>query len=304
MNSVEEWHGIYAACFTPLADDEHLDEDAFERAARALIGEGQRGLYVCGSTGEGYALGDDVRCAAFRVAARIGRELGARIIAHVGSVPSKRAAAMARAAAECGCDSVAAIPPAGGRYSYAELTDYYTRLGQSTRLPLLVYHIPELSGYDFARDELSRWMDLPNVAGIKFSSYDMYKFERLIALHSDKMFFHGADQMLMHGIALGAPGAIGSTYNLAGPIATEIFAAIQQNDIATARKMQAALNAFIEVMHANGGQRAMKALAARRFEWQNGLSAQPALAATAEQLERVERALSAALETVPAGARR
>ncbi|HYF48855.1 MAG TPA: dihydrodipicolinate synthase family protein, partial [Planctomycetota bacterium] len=249
MSIADEWRGIYAACFTPLTSDEQLDEDAFERAARALIGEGQRGLYVCGSTGEGYALADDVRCAAFRVAARIGRELNARIIAHVGSVPTRRAAAMARAAAECGCDSVAAIPPAGGRYSYVELTDYYTRLGQATALPLLVYHIPELSGYDFSRDELSRWLGLPNVAGIKFSSYDMYKLERLIALHTDKMFFHGADPMLMHGLAVGATGAIGSTYNLAGSIAIQIFESVRRNDIAAARRMQATLNTFIEVMH-------------------------------------------------------
>ena len=295
MRPHASWRGIYAPCFTPLTADERLDAEAFERAAHALLDERQAGLYVCGSTGEGYALEDAVRCEAFRVAARIGRERKARIIAHVGSVPTRRALAMARAAADCGCDCVAAIPPAGGRYTYQELTEYYAALAAGTPLPVLMYHIPELSGYDFSRPELSRWLELPNVAGMKFTSLDLFKMERLIALHPDKMIFHGSDQVLMYGAALGATGAIGTTYNLAGTLAVGIFESAERSDLATARRLQGALNSFIEAAHINGGARVMKALAAKRFGWASARSAAPTREVSASQIKEVECALHAAL---------
>src|SRR4051812_24517706 len=104
--------GIVAAILTPLTDEDRLDRASFERLAHALLDEGQRGLYVAGGTGEGFALDDEVRVEAYRAAADVVRQRGRgeRVFAHVGGVHTRRAIAMAVAAADAGCDAIAALP--------------------------------------------------------------------------------------------------------------------------------------------------------------------------------------------------
>src|SRR5579862_8892776 len=141
--SRESCDGIFAAILTPLNDAERLDEGAFEMLTQALLSEGQKGLYVAGGTGEAYGIDDDVRIAAFKISAAVARsrERGEQIIAHVGGAQLRRAIAMAKAAADAGCHVVAALPPYGGRYSFDELTAYYTGLASATPLPAIVYYV-------------------------------------------------------------------------------------------------------------------------------------------------------------------
>jgi N-acetylneuraminate lyase len=289
------WQGIYSACFTPFTEDQSLDDHAFEQLCRAVLNEGQRGLYVCGTTGEGFVLEDATRMRAFRTAAAAASPSKARVIAHVGGVTTRRAVLLAREAAVTGCDAIAALPPYGGAYSYDELTSYYSCLAQATPLPLLVYHIPERSGYQLTLDQLSRWLMLPNVLGLKYSCSDLALMERVIARHPDRMIFHGNDNLLMHGLLCGATGAIGGTYNLTGPIALKIHAAFHRMDMETMRKAQAALNGFISTRNGHGGHVTMKALAAKRYVWQSGRSPLPSGEANAEDVAVLEQALDEAL---------
>jgi N-acetylneuraminate lyase len=209
---------------------------------------------------------------------------------------------MARAAAEAGCHAIAAIPPHGGKYSYEELTGYYRALAAATPLPLFVYHIPEVSGYDYSREHLSRWLEMPNVLGMKFTSFDLFRLERLAALHPDKVIFSGADQMLAQGLASGARGAIGSTYNLAGPLAIRIHSAVRNNDIAAAMALQGRLNRFIECFQTEGRLRGFKALAAGRFGWTSARSPAPGITPEASTLKSMRQTLEAALQLDPVAA--
>jgi N-acetylneuraminate lyase len=295
----EQCSGIFAALLTPLTASETLDATGCERLIHALLNEGQAGLYLTGSTGEEFAIDDSVRTAVYTLAGRVVRERakGESLIAHVGGVPSRRAYQLARAAADAGCHAIAALPPHGGRYSFEELTAYYAGLAQCTPLPLFVYHIPELTGYDFSREQLSQWLRLPNVLGMKFTSSDLFRMERLIALHPDKALFHGADQLLMHGIGLGAMGAIGSTYNLLGPLAIKICKAVRRSDLAAAVRGQRALNQFIEVLFAAGGLRALKALTASHHDWASDRSPLPGATPSVESLGTLRQSFESAMAT-------
>ncbi|MCZ7649090.1 MAG: dihydrodipicolinate synthase family protein [Planctomycetota bacterium] len=292
-----EWEGILAPILTPLTPDEQLDEGAFAAFAHKLLDEGQAGLYVTGGTGEEYGLDDAVRVEAFRLAARAARERGdgKKIIAHVGGVHLKRAVAMARAAADAGCHALAALPPHGGRYGFDDLTVYYRDLAAATPLPAFVYNIPVVTGLDLSREQLSRWLELPNVRGMKFTCTDMYKFERLATKHPEAALFHGHDPMLMHGVAVGATGAIGSTYNVLGPLALRIFKAVRDGDLPTARRAQGILNTFVEDFHACGRARALKAAVARRMGWKACVSPAPGSIPAPETVDRLDAALTRAL---------
>jgi len=275
----KDCRGIFTATLTPLTDDERLNVGDYEKLVNRVLDEGQSGIYVAGTTGEGYALDDSVRVDIYKQSAKavLSRRKKAFVIGHVGGVPTKRALALARAAAEAGCHALSAIPPAGGKYNYDEITAYYAAIADATSLPLIVYYIPAFSGYDFTRAQLSRWMEMPKVVGMKFTSFDVFRFERLITLHPDRAFFSGYDEALLSGLVSGARAAIGSTYNIMGKVALKVYAAVQRGDIATALKAQSALNAFIEDMVSPGinWPRVCKAFAAEILGWKSPMTPAP-----------------------------
>jgi N-acetylneuraminate lyase len=293
-----DWRGVYAAMLTPLRADESLDEEACAELVERLLAEGQAGLYLTGGTGEEYAVDDEVRVALYPLAVEAARGRGV-MIAHVGGVPTRRALKLLGAACDAGVDAVSAIPPHGGKYTVDELLGYWRALAAQSPVPLLAYHIPVVTGYDLSLEDLCRLVEIPNLAGLKFTSRDLYLLERLVRRYPQKLFFSGWDQMLLPALSVGAAGAIGSSYNLLGPVAVELVRRFDAGDLAGAREAQAALNDFLESYHACPNLlRAIKLLAAEEFGWGCAVSPAPGEMPPHDSIEPMRRALRAAREEV------
>lgn len=247
------WKGIYPAILTPLTQDLALDTDAFATLAETLLAQGVAGLYMGGNTGECFSIDDSVRTDMFRAAAKVNGQC--KRIAHVGSVPTRRAVAMTRDAADAGMDAISAIAPYGGRYTMDELHEYYRDLADASDCPVIAYHLPARSGMDLDLDCFHRLLEIPNVIGVKFTFYDCYLLERLCTYYPEKLFYMGSDEMLIQGLAAGAAGGIGSTYNLTAPIAVELCKRFQSGDITGAQSCQKQLNDFLEAFFAIKGER-------------------------------------------------
>jgi len=69
--------------------------------------------------------------------------------------------------------------------SDAEILGYYKALSEATDLPLIVYEVPIRTGRPLPLELLVALLDLPNVAGIKFTSTDLFKLTMLRALRPD-----------------------------------------------------------------------------------------------------------------------
>jgi N-acetylneuraminate lyase len=261
--------GPLPAMLTPLTDDERLDVDAAQALADALLDEGQPGLYLAGNTGEGYALDDATRAELFRAVAAVARSRSPQpvVIAHVGSVPTRRAVALAHAAAEAGCDAIAAMAPGGVPYTFAEVRSFYRDLAAAAPLPTFVYHIPVRSGLHYDAGQLGELLELPGVVGMKYTDQDLFTLERLTSTHADRIVLMGADQQLVFGLLAGAVGAVGTTYNLIGPVARKLFTALDRGDLGTAVRAQSLINEFVAALLKSGRLHGFKSLAAERFGW-------------------------------------
>jgi N-acetylneuraminate lyase len=294
-----EWRGVYAATLTPLRADESLDEGACVALTDRLLCEGQAGLYLTGGSGEEFAVDDEVRVALYPLAVEAAAGRG-KMIAHVGGVPTRRALRLLAAAVDAGVDAVSAIPPHGGLYSVNELLGYWRTLAAESPVPLLAYHIPARTGYDLSLEDLCRLVELPNVAGLKFTCRDFYLLERLASEYPDKLFFSGWDQMLLSGLAAGASGAIGTTYNLLGSVAVDLVRRFDAGDIAGARGAQSVINEFLKAYHSCPNfLRAIKLLAAEEFGWEHAVSPAPGEMPPPESIEPMRRALRAARAAFP-----
>ncbi|SMD09616.1 dihydrodipicolinate synthase family protein [Primorskyibacter flagellatus] len=62
-------------------------------------------------------------------------------------------------------------------------------LAAATDLPLIVYEVPGRAGRPLPLGSLERILDLPNVAGIKFTSTDLFKFLMLRRRRHAELFY-------------------------------------------------------------------------------------------------------------------
>jgi N-acetylneuraminate lyase len=123
-------------------------------------------------------------------------------------------------------------------------------------LPFYYYHIPCVTGvtipaFDFLRAAADR---IPNLAGIKFTHENLMDYASCVRWEGGRFdILFGRDEMLLSGLAVGAEGAIGSTFNYAAPIYHRIIKAFKKGDLATAQAEQARANAMIAVLIRYGG---------------------------------------------------
>lgn len=238
--------GMYVALLTGFADNEDLDETRQRNIVDHTLRQGLRGLYVGGSTGESGLMSTDELFEQQGIVKDATKGRGATLIAHVGQPSLRDSIRLARNAEKLGYDALSALPPHSYRFTPDEIFHYYKALATSTGLPLIVYEIPGRVGRESSIAELSAILDLPGVAGIKFSSSNMMILLQLRSRHPDSVIYFGSDETYMTGAAAGADGGIGSTYNVFGKLYVALDAAMAEGDLDRARDLQAISREYVE----------------------------------------------------------
>ncbi len=231
--------GVIPAIVSPCDVNDDFDAAAFSRLAEALIEEGVAGLYVCGLTGEGYQLAMEERREAVEIAVNIcGTKAG--VLAHVGTQDTRLSCRLAAHAAEAGAHGVAAIPPMAR--TFPEIERYYHELAAaSAGLPVFIYHIPIYTKWEATFDQLARLSEIKGVCGIKFTDYNLMLMRRLTAIRRDFTLLYGRDEQFAAGIALGAHGGVGSTYNIFPRAYLAIQRAVKQGHFEDAFQIQSSI---------------------------------------------------------------
>lgn len=238
---------ILPALITPLTDDGRLDVPSAERLIDSLYGVGVGGLYVLGSTGEGVFLDFEIRRQLAEICVKLSRGRG-QVIVHVGAVQASMAYDLARHAAQIGADAVSSIPPFVGGYVSEEIEDYYQHL-TTCRLPVVAYYIPFITGQTVPLDRLARIGEIPGVAGFKVTDTNLYLMQRLLMrLSPDQILYNGPDELLAFGLATGAHGGIGTTYNFMPKQILQIAAHAATGRWAEAIALQKQVNDVIEIL--------------------------------------------------------
>jgi len=251
--------GLVAATLTPLHADGSLWLDRIPPLVDRLVARGVRGLYVCGSTGEGPLLTGAERRA---VAEAFVRAAAGRIpvVVQVGHNSLHEARELAAHAAAVGADAISATPATYFRPNSLEgvLDGIEMVAAGAPELPFFYYHIPALTGVhvDIAKLVAAARTRISHFAGVKFSSPNVHDFLTL-DLAATRVLF-GVDEMLLAGLTAGAHGAVGSTYNLIPETYNRVIDALAQNDLAAALHAQRQATAIVLKLIAHGGLSAIK----------------------------------------------
>ena len=249
--------GLIPAVLTPFEPDGELNLAVVERQAALLQGDGVSAVFVGGTTGEFSSLTLRERKALTRRWLEVTRGTRLRVVIHVGSNCRADARDLAADAAENGAAAIATVAPSYFKpRTSADLVAWCAEVAVAApAVPFYFYDIPTMTGVSFPMPEfLEAAADrIPNLAGLKFTNADLAAFQRLLHLHDGRYdVVWGFDEYLLAALALGAEGAVGSTYNFAAPLYQRIFAAVAKGDLAAARQAQFRAVQLIAVMYRHG----------------------------------------------------
>ncbi len=240
--------GIFTALLTPFKDDYSINEASLKKLVEFNLEKGINGFYVGGSTGEGLIMTSEERKEVFRIVKEAAGDK-VPLIAHCGSISTDEAISMAKTAEALGYDAVSAVAPLYYGFSFPAIRKYYDDIVSSVNIPMVVYNFPGGSGVTFTADYAAEMFKDERYMGIKHTSNDLYtlhqfkqKIDRPVTI------FNGFDEMCLGGLAMGADGAIGSTYNFMGDKFIKIFEAFNAGDMATAQAIQTEANEIIAEM--------------------------------------------------------
>lgn len=257
--------GLVAATHTPFRQDGSLRLEVIERQAGHLISNQVGYAFICGTTGESHSLTLQERSALAERWMEVARGSALKVIVHVGGNCLTDAQSLARQAQTLGAAAVSALAPSYFKpKSITALVECCAAVASSCPdLPFFYYDIPSWTGVAFPMAEfLERAAErIPNLAGLKFTNGDLMMFQQCLRSCSGKMSVTwGCDEYLLAALALGAEGAIGSTYNFAAPIYTGLLEAFRIGDLRKAREAQYRSVQLISLLSQRGYLPAAKAL--------------------------------------------
>lgn len=249
---MKDLKGIFSALLVSFNADGSINEQGLRQIVRYNIDKMKvNGLYVGGSTGENFMLSTEEKKQIFRIAKEEAQDQVA-LIAQVGSVNLQEAVELGKYATELGYDCLSAVTPFYYKFSFAEIKHYYDKIIAETGSRMIVYSIPFLTGVNMGIEQFGELYQNPKIIGVKFTAGDFYLLERLKKAYPDHLIWAGFDEMMLPAVSLGVDGAIGSTFNVNGIRARQIFELTQQGKLAEALKIQHITNDLIEGILANG----------------------------------------------------
>lgn len=266
----EKIEGLIDAPFTPMDSEGNVNLAPIPAYAAMLKKNGLKGVFINGSSGEGYMLTDEERMdlAEAWMSATRGME-DFKVIVHVGSCCARSSHKLAEHAARIGAWGIGAMAPPFPKIGRVEeLVKYIEEIASGApELPFYYYHIPAFNGAYLPMTELLKAVDgrVENFAGIKYTFESMYEYNQCLLYKNGKYdMLHGQDETILPCLAMGgARGGIGGTTNYNGRELTAIIDCWKAGDLRAARDHQNFSQEVINVIcryrgNIVGGKRIMK----------------------------------------------
>lgn len=260
----DKFKGLYAALLVPFDENGQVKEEGLAQIAKnAIETEKLDGLYVNGSSGENFLLSKEQKKQVFKVAKEAVND-DVKMIAQVGSLDLNEAIELGKYATELGYDAISAVTPFYYPFSFEEIKDYYFELIEATQNNLIIYAIPDLTGVNISIEQFGELFNHERIIGVKYTAPNFFLLERIRKAFPDKLILSGFDEMLVQAAVSGVDGAIGSTYNVNGVRARQIFEKAQNGNIAEAYEIQHETNNIIENVLSMGIYSTLKEILASR----------------------------------------
>ena len=234
--------GLIAATFSTFHKDGSVNAALVPPLVEKLINEGIKGIYICGTNGEGPNLTVEER---MLIAEEYARVINKRILllVHVGHSSIAESRKLAAHAQRIGADAISSV--AAFYYkpdSVDTLVSSMAEIASAAPItPFYYYHIPHLTGVAMDLTEFLKLGEqrIPTLAGIKYTASTLHEYQACLNYKQGRFdILFGFDEMLLPALSVGAKGAIGSTYTFAAPFYMDILNHFKQGRLKEAQERQ------------------------------------------------------------------
>lgn len=227
--------GLVTAVATPFKDNYLFDADAYAAHIELLAECGCDTILVSGTTGEFFSLLPRERRELLEIAAKI---FPGTVIFHATGDSLALTLQEAKWAEDNGADAIAALPP----YYYADvapqgLIDYFVRLGEIIRIPLILYNFPHHTQTTLTEEILKA---VPHYA-LKDSS------RTLSLIGHTPRYFVGGDRWIQQTHRQGGHGFVSGTSNALPRLFVAMERALRESKADAIDSLQARITEASEV---------------------------------------------------------
>lgn len=215
MQTEQKLKGLWPALFTPVKPDGKVNEPELEKLLELIISQKLDGIYLLGSTGQGFLYSEEERKHITELSLKIvnGRM---PVMVQVGALSTDESVRLAKHAEAHGAVAISSVGPIYYAPSPAMGLEHYKKIAGAISIPFFPYQIGNSPMTD---DMIRELLSISNVQGLKLTTLNMLDISAIqIKSKGQWQLFSGADELICHAAICGTVGAIGSTYNLFGPV--------------------------------------------------------------------------------------
>jgi 4-hydroxy-tetrahydrodipicolinate synthase len=250
--------GVFVALVTPFKKDESIDEQAFRELIKHVL-PNVDGIVPCGTTGEFVYLDFDEMKKLYEIAVDEVPD-DKYVIAGTGACSTRHAVELANYAKDAGADASLVVSPyflnPGDKGEY----EHFYQVAKRTDMPIIMYNIPQCTGYYLPRRVIEDLANIDNIVGLKDSSGDMkYHMEVLEKIKGKINVVIGYDEIVLPSLAAGSNGMILASANVFPEIWQELYSAVKANDFEKARELQMKVQKLARIICRYGGTVPVKA---------------------------------------------
>jgi 1-pyrroline-4-hydroxy-2-carboxylate deaminase len=229
------WKGVLPAITTNLNADLTVDHGALAGHCQWMVESGCAGIVACGSLGEAATLSFDEKVA---IAQTCVAAVGARapVVLGIASLGTAEAVALARAAADAGCEGLMVLPPYVYSSDWPEMKAHVSAVMGATGLSCMLYNNPVAYKTDFLPAQIAELAaEHANLQAVKESSGDVRRVTAIRAAVGRRLdILVGMDDAIVEGVYAGAVGWVAGLVNAFPAESVALFDAASRGDKARA----------------------------------------------------------------------
>ncbi len=231
------FNGCGTAIVTPF-NENGVDFESYGKLIDYQIENGVSAIIACGTTGEAATMTSEEKTAVIsytveKVAKRV------PVIVGTGSNNTEAAIAASKEAEALGADGLLVVTPYYNKCTQAGLVKHYTKIANSTNLPIIVYSVKSRTGVNIEPKTAYELSKVSNIVAIKEASGDLSQIAKIKALCGDNLdIYSGNDDQVAAIYAVGGIGVISVLSNVLPKETSTMCKLFSEDNFKEGSKMQ------------------------------------------------------------------
>jgi 4-hydroxy-tetrahydrodipicolinate synthase len=220
---------VLTAMVTPFDAEGAVDLDKAQQLAEHLVGLGNDGLVLNGTTGESPTTSDAEKSDLIRaVVEAVGDR--ATVVSGAGTYDTAHSVQLAKQAEAAGAHGVLLVTPYYSRPTQDGVFAHFTTVADQVGLPVMLYDIPPRSVIPIAVDTLLRLAEHPRIVAVKDAKGDLLAGCKVIA-STDLAYYSGDDPLNLPWLSIGAVGVVSVIGHIVADRLRDLLDAFEAGDV-------------------------------------------------------------------------